>query len=162
MPHTLNRHRAQCMHHTESKQEMSVIRRPVLLENSTFLVKDSAKNTFKKSLREASRSIDKDSGNFRIRQMQRKILGRKPLLRRFVALLRPRRCEKSRPACRICGNLYYLCCADGAALHRMRNLGVPGFDSRQSLIVSTPSAVWRLVNPDARQLNGNNSYALAA
>ena len=41
-------------------------------------------------------------------------------------------------------------------------LGVPGFDSRQSLIVSTPSAVWRLVNPDARFTNGNNSYALAA
>lgn len=40
--------------------------------------------------------------------------------------------------------------------------GVPGFDSRQSLIVSTPSAVWRLVNPDARFTNGNNSYALAA
>jgi len=41
-------------------------------------------------------------------------------------------------------------------------LGVPGFDSRQSLIVSTPSAVWRLVNPDAQDSNGNNSYALAA
>ena len=38
----------------------------------------------------------------------------------------------------------------------------PGFDSRQSLIVSTPSAVWRLVNPDAQDSNGNNSYALAA
>ena len=43
-----------------------------------------------------------------------------------------------------------------------RKTGVPGFDSRQSLIVSTPSAVWRLVNPDARFTNGNNSYALAA
>ena len=41
-------------------------------------------------------------------------------------------------------------------------LGVPGFDSRQSLIVSTPSAVWRLVNPDTQDSNGNNSYALAA
>ena len=41
-------------------------------------------------------------------------------------------------------------------------LGVPGFDSRQSLIVSTPSAVWRLVNPDAQDSNGNTSYALAA
>ena len=43
-----------------------------------------------------------------------------------------------------------------------KRLGVPGFDSRQSLMVSTPSAVWRLVNPDARTINGNNSYALAA
>ncbi len=43
-----------------------------------------------------------------------------------------------------------------------RNLGVPGFDSRQSLIVSTSSAVWRLVNPDAQISNGNNRLALAA
>ncbi len=40
--------------------------------------------------------------------------------------------------------------------------GVPGFDSRQSLIVSTPSAVRQLVNPDAQKSNGDNSYALAA
>ena len=45
---------------------------------------------------------------------------------------------------------------------QLPDLGVPGFDSRQSLIVSTPSAVWRLVNPDAQNSNGNNSYALAA
>ena len=43
-----------------------------------------------------------------------------------------------------------------------RDWGVPGFDSRQSLIVSTSSAVWRLVNPDAQKSIGNNSYALAA
>ena len=42
------------------------------------------------------------------------------------------------------------------------NSGLTGFDSRQSLSVSTPSAVWRLVNPDAQHSNGNNSYALAA
>lgn len=41
-------------------------------------------------------------------------------------------------------------------------LGLTGFDSRQSLTVSTSSAGWRLVNPDAQTTNGNNSYALAA
>jgi len=45
---------------------------------------------------------------------------------------------------------------------QLPDLGVPGFDSRQSLIVSTPSAVRQLVNIDARTTNGNNSYALAA
>ena len=44
----------------------------------------------------------------------------------------------------------------------IKAMGVPGFDSRQSLIVSTSSAVWRLVNPDAQKLVGNNNYALAA
>ena len=44
----------------------------------------------------------------------------------------------------------------------IKAMGVPGFDSRQSLMVSTSSAVWRLVNPDAQQSIGNNSYALAA
>ena len=40
--------------------------------------------------------------------------------------------------------------------------GVTGFDSRQSLIVSTSSIVWWLVNINTRTTNGNNSYALAA
>ncbi len=40
--------------------------------------------------------------------------------------------------------------------------GATGFDSRQSLIVSTPSFVWWLVNLNARTTNGDNSYALAA
>lgn len=57
-------------------------------------------------------------------------------------------------------NLYYLCNVSMRLCFAKQ--GVPGFDSRQSLIVSTPSAVWRLVNPDARFTNGNNSYALAA
>lgn len=43
-----------------------------------------------------------------------------------------------------------------------QNMGVPGFDSRLRLMVSTSSAVWRLVNPDAQKLVGNNNYALAA
>lgn len=40
--------------------------------------------------------------------------------------------------------------------------GLTGFDSRQSLMVSTPSVVWALVKLNARITNGNNSYALAA
>lgn len=40
--------------------------------------------------------------------------------------------------------------------------GATGFDSRQSLIVSTPSFVRWLVNLNARTTNGDNSYALAA
>lgn len=41
-------------------------------------------------------------------------------------------------------------------------MGVTGFDSRQSLIVSTSSIVWWLVNINTQLSNGNNSYALAA
>ena len=40
--------------------------------------------------------------------------------------------------------------------------GLTGFDSRQSLMVSTPSVVWALVKLNARITHGNNSYALAA
>lgn len=40
--------------------------------------------------------------------------------------------------------------------------GVTGFDSRQSLIVSTSRIVWALVNRNTQTTNGNNSYALAA
>ena len=40
--------------------------------------------------------------------------------------------------------------------------GATGFDSLQSLIVSTPSIVWGLVNRNTQTTNGNNSYALAA
>ena len=42
------------------------------------------------------------------------------------------------------------------------NSGTTGFDSRQSLIVSTPSVVRRLVKENVQTTNGNNSYALAA
>ena len=40
--------------------------------------------------------------------------------------------------------------------------GATGFDSLQSLIVSTSSIVWWLVNINTQTTNGNNSYALAA
>lgn len=41
-------------------------------------------------------------------------------------------------------------------------MGMTGFDSRQSLIVSTSSIVWELVNINTQNSNGDNSYALAA
>ncbi len=41
-------------------------------------------------------------------------------------------------------------------------MGLTGFDSRQSLIVSMPSVVRELVNINFQTTNGNNSYALAA
>ena len=58
--------------------------------------------------------------------------------------------------------LHYLCPYEIRQSADCCNSGVPGFDSRLRLMVSTSSAVWRLVNPDAQKLVGNNNYALAA
>ena len=64
--------------------------------------------------------------------------------------------------CRNSSKKHYLCGALTNSARCARETGLTGFDSRQSLEVSTPSSVWRLVNPDAQTTNGNNSYALAA
>jgi len=58
--------------------------------------------------------------------------------------------------------IYVIFAEDYGLRGRSHNLGTTGFDSRQSLIVSTPSVVRRLVKVNVRQSNGNNSYALAA
>lgn len=52
--------------------------------------------------------------------------------------------------------------ARGQPAQQSMKKGVTGFDSRQSLIVSTSRIVWSLVNRNTQTTNGNNSYALAA
>ena len=56
----------------------------------------------------------------------------------------------------------YLCMTITVLQDHCYTMGTTGFDSRQSLTVSTPSVVRRLVKMNVHTTNGNNSYALAA